>query len=57
MEDDYVSYGRSSLFSRRQTNDDLFRREFYLGVVDQIIQELDNRFGEINMELLLVCRY
>jgi hypothetical protein len=52
MEDDYVPYGRSSRFSRRQTNDDHFRREVYLGIVDQIIQELDNRFDEINMELL-----
>jgi hypothetical protein len=26
MEDDYVPYGRSSRFSRRQTNDDHFRR-------------------------------
>jgi hypothetical protein len=25
----------------------------YLGVVDQIIQELDNRFDEVNMELLI----
>jgi hypothetical protein len=25
----------------------------YLGVVDQTIQELDNRFDEVNMELLI----
>jgi hypothetical protein len=26
--------------------------EAYIGVIDQISQELDNRFDEINMELL-----
>jgi hypothetical protein len=52
MEDAYVPYGRSTRFSRPQTNDDHFRREVYLGIVDQVIQELDNRFDEINMELL-----
>jgi hypothetical protein len=29
-----------------------FRREVYIGVIDQISQELDNRFDEINMKLL-----
>ncbi|XP_066316782.1 uncharacterized protein [Miscanthus floridulus] len=38
--------------ARNQTNDDHFRREVYIGVIDQISQELDNRFDEINMELL-----
>ena len=52
MEDNYVPFGRSTRFSRPQTNDDHFRREVFLGIVDQIIQELDNRFDEINMELL-----
>ena len=27
------------------------RREVFLGVIDQISQELENRFGETNMEL------
>ena len=35
-----------------QTNDDHFRREVYIGVIDQISQELEYRFDEINMELL-----
>ena len=52
MEDNYVPFGRSTRFSRTQTNDDHFRREVYLGIVDKIIQELNNRFDEINMELL-----
>ena len=33
-------------------NDDHFRREVFLAVIDQISQELENRFDEINMELL-----
>jgi hypothetical protein len=38
----YVPYGRSARFSSQQTNDDHFRREVYIGVVDKISQELDN---------------
>ena len=35
-----------------QTNDDHFRREVYIGVIDQISLELDSRFDEVNLELL-----
>uniref|UniRef100_A0A8R7TBE8 DUF4371 domain-containing protein n=1 Tax=Triticum urartu TaxID=4572 RepID=A0A8R7TBE8_TRIUA len=52
MEDNYVPYGRSTRFVRPQTNDDHFRREVFLGVIDQISQELENWFDVINMELL-----
>jgi len=52
MEDNYVPYGKSARYARNQTNDDHFRREIYIGVIDQISQELDYRFDEINMELL-----
>ncbi|XP_066374040.1 uncharacterized protein [Miscanthus floridulus] len=54
MDDDYVPYGKSARKARaqKQTNDDHFRREVYIGVIDQISQKLDNRFDEINMELL-----
>ncbi|XP_066311260.1 uncharacterized protein [Miscanthus floridulus] len=54
MDGDYVPYGKSTrkARARKQTNDDHFRREVYIGVIDQISQELDNRFDEINMELL-----
>jgi hypothetical protein len=48
----YVPYGISTWFSSRQTNDDHFRREVYIGVIDKINQELDSRFDEVNMELL-----
>ena len=52
MEGNYMPYGRSARFAQNQTNDDHFRREIYIGVIDQISQELDNRFDEVNMELL-----
>ncbi|XP_066324611.1 uncharacterized protein [Miscanthus floridulus] len=54
MDGDYVPYGKSvrKARARKQTNDDHFRREVYIGVIDQISQELNNRFDEINMELL-----
>jgi hypothetical protein len=52
MENNYVPYGRSARFAKNQTNDDHFRREVYIGVIDQISQELDSRFNEVNMELL-----
>ena len=52
MEDNYVPYGKSARYTRNQTNDDHFRREIYIGVIDQISQELDNLIDEINMELL-----
>ena len=44
---------RSHRYYEIQTNDDRYRREIYLGVLDQIIQELDNRFDEVNTELLI----
>ncbi|WVZ55239.1 hypothetical protein U9M48_005925 [Paspalum notatum var. saurae] len=52
MEGNYVPYGRLARFVQNQTNDDHFRREVYIGVIDQISQELDHRFDEISMELL-----
>jgi hypothetical protein len=52
MEDNYVPYGKSACYARNQTNDDRFVREIYIGVINQISQELDYRFDEINMELL-----
>ena len=54
-DDQYVAHGRSQRYYEKQTNDDRYRREVFLGVLDQIIQELDNRFDEVNMELF-ICR-
>ena len=47
-----MPYGRSARFSQNQTIDDHFRREVFIGVIDHISQELDNRFDEVNLELL-----
>jgi len=52
MEANYVPCGRSRRFVQDQTNDDHFRREVYIGVIDKISHKLDNRFDEVNMELL-----
>jgi hypothetical protein len=52
MNDNYVPFGRSTRFILVQTNDDHFRREVYIDIIDRIIQELDTRFYEVNMELL-----
>jgi hypothetical protein len=49
----YVPYARSPRCYPKQTIDDHYRREVFLGVIDSIRQELDNRFDEINMELLM----
>ncbi|KAL6599039.1 hypothetical protein ACP70R_045903 [Stipagrostis hirtigluma subsp. patula] len=49
----YRPFGRDKRFYFKQTNDDHFRREVYLGVIDTIHQELDNRFDKVNMQLLL----
>jgi hypothetical protein len=52
-EENYVAHGRSHWYYEMQKDDDRYRREVYLGVVDQIIQELDNQFDEVNVELLI----
>jgi hypothetical protein len=52
MDGNYVPFGRSSRFCAVQINDDRFRRQVYIGIIDRIIQELDTRFDEVNMELL-----
>jgi hypothetical protein len=46
------AYGRPTRFVQNQRNDDHFRREVYIGVIDRINQELEGRFNEVNMELL-----
>ena len=36
MEDNYMPYGKSACYARNRTNDDHFKREIYIGVIDQI---------------------
>ncbi|XP_066351354.1 uncharacterized protein [Miscanthus floridulus] len=54
MDDAYVPLWKISKVCPcpKPKNGDHFRREVYIGVIDQISQELHNRFDEINMELL-----
>jgi len=53
MDGKYEPHGRSHRFYPEQTIDDHYRREVYIGVIDRIHQELENRFDEVSMELLL----
>jgi hypothetical protein len=55
--DNYVPHGRSLRFYDTQTNDGHFTRQVYLCVVDQFIQELNNCFDEVYMELLVCMSY
>ena len=53
MDGKYEPHGRSLRYYPVQTNDDHYRREVHIGVIDRIHQELENRFDEVSMELLL----
>ncbi|XP_021719880.1 zinc finger MYM-type protein 1-like [Chenopodium quinoa] len=53
MDDMYVPRGRSKRFFSKVTNLHRFRVEMYLSVIDLQLQELNNRFDEKNMELLI----
>jgi hypothetical protein len=41
MDANYMPFVRSYQFSPVQTNDDHFRRQVYISIIDEIIQELD----------------
>ncbi|XP_021758486.1 zinc finger MYM-type protein 1-like [Chenopodium quinoa] len=53
MDDMYVPRGRSKHFFAKVTNLHRFPVEMYLSVIDLQLQELNNRFDEKNMELLI----
>ena len=48
-----MAHRTSHRYYEIQINNGRFRIELYLGVVDQIIQGIGNRFDEINMEFLI----
>lgn len=52
MDAHYVPQGRSRRFVQQATNLHHFRVGIFLEVIDLHLQELDNRFSEMNMELL-----
>ena len=53
MEDKYVVHGRSRRNVEDNTNLHHYRVEVFCAVIDSQVQELNNRFSEVNTELLL----
>ncbi|KAM6582917.1 hypothetical protein CsatB_009919 [Cannabis sativa] len=53
MDDIYVVQGRSRRNAQEMTNLHHFRVEFFYAVIDMQLQELNERFNEVNTELLL----
>ncbi|XP_019108188.1 uncharacterized protein LOC104907649 [Beta vulgaris subsp. vulgaris] len=53
MNDLYIPRGRSKRFFAKVPNLHRFRVEMFLSVIDLQLQELNNRFDEKNMELLI----
>jgi hypothetical protein len=53
MDSKYEPHGRSHRFYPVQTIDDHYRREVFIGIIDRIHQELENRFDEVSRELLI----
>ncbi|KAK9666925.1 hypothetical protein RND81_14G221200 [Saponaria officinalis] len=53
MNDFYAPRGRSRRYFAKVINIHRFRVEMFLSVIDLQVQELNNRFDETNMELLL----
>ena len=57
MEDVFVVQGRSRRNPQDNTNLHYYRVELFYTVIDLMLQELNNRFNEVNMELLLCMAY
>ena len=53
MEDIFVFQGKSRRNVKESTNLHYYRVEIFYAVIDSQLQELNNRFNEVNMELLL----
>ncbi|XP_074290104.1 uncharacterized protein LOC141616842 [Silene latifolia] len=53
MSDSYVPRGRSRRFFYTKTNLQRFRIDMFLSVIDKQLLELNDRFDEVNTELLL----
>ncbi|XP_048494662.1 uncharacterized protein LOC125494860 [Beta vulgaris subsp. vulgaris] len=52
MEDKYIPQGRSRHFIKEAIYLHHFRVEVFIGVIDLQLQELNNHFDEVNMELI-----
>ncbi|XP_057247567.1 uncharacterized protein LOC125492695 [Beta vulgaris subsp. vulgaris] len=57
MEDNYIPQGRSRRFVKEATYLHHFRVEVFIGVIDLQLQELNNCFDVVNMELLKCMTY
>ncbi|KAJ0975429.1 hypothetical protein J5N97_017394 [Dioscorea zingiberensis] len=57
MDDIFVTRGRPRRNTHKVTNFHHYRVELFYTVVDMQLQELNNRFNELNMELLLCVAY
>ena len=53
MDDMFVAHGRPRRNAQTMTNLYHYRVELFYTVIDIQLQELNNRFNEVNMELLL----
>ncbi|XP_057791603.1 uncharacterized protein LOC131008657 [Salvia miltiorrhiza] len=53
MEACYIPQGRSKRFAQQVSYLHHFRVDVFIEVIDLLLQELDNRFDEVNMELLI----
>ncbi|XP_057793707.1 uncharacterized protein LOC131010250 [Salvia miltiorrhiza] len=53
MESRYIPQGRSKRFAQQVSYLHHFRVDMFLEVIDLLLQELDNRFDEVNMELFI----
>ena len=53
MEDMFLFQGRSHRYVKESTNLHYYRVEMFYAMIDSQLQELNNRFDEMNMELLL----
>ncbi|KAK9689214.1 hypothetical protein RND81_09G043900 [Saponaria officinalis] len=53
MDDNYIPSGRSRRYFEKVTNLHRFRDKIFISVIDLQLQELNNRFGKVNVELLI----
>ncbi|KAK9733740.1 hypothetical protein RND81_04G088900 [Saponaria officinalis] len=53
MDDNYIPPGRSRRYFEKVTNLHRFRVDMFISIIDLQLYELNNRFDEVNMELLI----
>ncbi|XP_074277211.1 uncharacterized protein LOC141600853 [Silene latifolia] len=53
MDDSYVPPGRSRRYFEKVTNIHRFRYDIFVSIIDKQLQELNDRFDKVNMELLI----